>query len=85
MKLVVEVLPYYNRESKSHQFWCEAYFKTSSEDDTVRHENFSQAIEVAQLTEIAAAVECAVKAYNSKDLASKPIVLMKSSTEPLTE
>ena len=85
MKLVVEVLPYYNSVSKSRQFCCEAYFRTSSEDDTVRHENFSQATEVAQLTEVAAMVEHAVKAYNSKDFASKPIVLMKSSTEPLTE
>lgn len=85
MKLIVDISPYYDSESKTRLFWCGAYFEASSEDDMVQHDNFSQAREVAQLTEIAAEIESVVKAYNSKDLASKPIVLIKSSTEPLTE
>lgn len=85
MKLIVDISPYYDSESKTRLFWYEAYFKASSEDDMVQHDNFSQAIEVAQLTEIAAEIDSVIKAYNSKDLASNQIVLIKSSTEPFTE
>lgn len=85
MKLVVEIESIFDSNRKERIFRCVPYFKAGDEFDIVEHNNFSQAREVAQLTEIVADIEGVVKAYNSKDLASKPIVLIKSSTEPLTK
>lgn len=84
MKLVVEVELLYDSRRRTHRVSGGAYLKADREDDIVR-ENFNQAEEVAQLIEIAKEIQRVVNAYDLKDSGFKPIVLRKSSTEPLTE
>lgn len=48
------------------------------------YNNFSQAEEVARLTEVAQEIEKTVNAYYSKDRGLMPRVAKKSSTDPRT-
>lgn len=85
MKLIVEISSWFDGKSGGHVFECLPRLCSDHDLDIVEHDNFKQAEDVAKLTEISSEIMRIVKAYNSKDPASMPKVLKKSSTEPLTE
>lgn len=85
MKLIVDIESWYDRERGVRRIGCSSRFSTRCGLDMVEHKDFSQAEEVAMLTEISADIERLVSTYDSKDPVLMPKVVKKSLTEPLTE
>lgn len=72
MKLVIEITD--GRTKGGHLIpYIDAKFATDREDDA--HETFSQAEQVARLTEVCTEVRKVVNAYYSKDISSMPRVV----------
>ena len=82
MKLILSIEEKYDKQGAVLGFCIR---QTNEEERFGQvYNDFSQAEEVARLTEIAQEVEKTVNAYYSKDRGLMPIVEKKSSTEPRT-
>lgn len=82
MKLVIEI----NETSDGLGVVSQCVIRPSSDEERLGQSlnNFSQANQVARLTEVAQEIKKAVNAYYSKDVGLMPRVEKKSSTEPRT-